>query len=92
MPLVLRKMLVRARITYANLRGHRGKRWNYEPSEHYLGRKPPPNMGMVNNRILFSLSMIMNQELERYVMWTLAIILIVIGLSGCSYPYAPLGN
>ena len=53
---------------------------------------PPPNMGMVNNRILFSLSMIMNQELERYVMWTLAIILIVIGLSGCSYPYAPLGN
>jgi hypothetical protein len=41
---------------------------------------------------LFSLSMIMNQKLERYVIWTLAIILIVIGLSGCSYPYAPLGN
>jgi hypothetical protein len=53
---------------------------------------PPPNMGMVNNGILFSLSMIMNQKLERYVVWTLAIILIVIGLSGCSYPYAPLGN
>jgi len=23
---------------YAEIRGHKGKRWNYEPSEHYMGR------------------------------------------------------
>jgi len=45
MPLVLRKMLVRARMAYASLRGHRGKRWNYEPSEHYFGRKPTTKHG-----------------------------------------------
>ena len=24
---------------YANLRGHHGKRWNYEPSNYYMGMK-----------------------------------------------------
>ena len=24
---------------YADAKGHHGKRWNYEPSEHYLGNK-----------------------------------------------------
>jgi len=24
---------------YAALMGHKGKRWDYEPSEHYLGKK-----------------------------------------------------
>jgi hypothetical protein len=24
---------------YATLMGHKGKRWDYEPSEHYLGKK-----------------------------------------------------
>jgi hypothetical protein len=24
---------------YADLRGHHGKRWDYEPSENYMGRK-----------------------------------------------------
>lgn len=23
---------------YAEVRGHKGMRWNYEPSEHYMGR------------------------------------------------------
>ena len=23
---------------YADVRGHHGKRWNYEPSEWYMGR------------------------------------------------------
>ena len=23
---------------YAEVRGHKGKRWNYEPSEDYFGR------------------------------------------------------
>jgi hypothetical protein len=24
---------------YADIRGHHGKKWDYEPSEHYMGRK-----------------------------------------------------
>jgi hypothetical protein len=26
-------------MIYCDIRGHHGKRWNYEPSEHYMGRK-----------------------------------------------------
>ena len=25
---------------YCDIRGHHGKKWNYEPSEHYMRRKP----------------------------------------------------
>ena len=25
-------------MLYADLRGHHGKRWNYEPSEWYMGK------------------------------------------------------
>jgi hypothetical protein len=39
MPKPVLKILARLRIWYADLRGHHGKRWNYEPSEHYFGRK-----------------------------------------------------
>jgi hypothetical protein len=28
---------------YADIRGHHGKRWNYEPSDHYMGRKKQSN-------------------------------------------------
>jgi len=35
----LLKIIVRLRMMYADLRGHHGKRWNYEPSEHYLRGK-----------------------------------------------------
>ena len=35
-PLV--KLLVRLRMWYADFRGHHGRRWDYEPSEHYMGR------------------------------------------------------
>ena len=24
---------------YADLRGHHGKKWDYEPSENYMGKK-----------------------------------------------------
>jgi hypothetical protein len=24
---------------YADIRGHHGKKWNYEPSENYMGRR-----------------------------------------------------
>ena len=33
------KFIVRLRMKYADIRGHHGMRWNYEPSEHYFGRK-----------------------------------------------------
>jgi len=32
----LLKIIVRIRMKYADIRGHHGKRWNYEPSKHYL--------------------------------------------------------
>ena len=31
------RFIVRLRMWYAKLRGHKGKRWDYEPSEHYMG-------------------------------------------------------
>ena len=34
----LLKFIVRARMLYADLRGHHGKRWNYEPGDWYMGR------------------------------------------------------
>jgi len=33
----LRKFIVRMRMWYADIRGHHGKRWDYEPAEHYMG-------------------------------------------------------
>ena len=37
-PLV--KLLVRLRMLYADIRGHHGMRWDYEPSKYYMrGRK-----------------------------------------------------
>ena len=35
----LLKIIVRIRMKYADLRGHPGKRWNYEPSKHYFRGK-----------------------------------------------------
>lgn len=26
-------------MKYADFRGHHGKKWNYEPSEYYMGRR-----------------------------------------------------
>ena len=34
-PLV--KLLVRLRMFYADVRGHHGKVWDYEPGEYYMG-------------------------------------------------------
>lgn len=31
------------RMWYADIRGHHGKRWDYEPSEHYMGMKKKKN-------------------------------------------------
>ena len=39
MPRPVRKWIVRLRMWYADLRGHHGKRWDYESSENYMRRK-----------------------------------------------------
>ena len=33
-----RKIIVRLRMWYADIRGHHGKRWDYEPGDWYMGR------------------------------------------------------
>jgi hypothetical protein len=33
------KLLVKLRVMYADIRGHHGKKWNYEPSKNYMGIK-----------------------------------------------------
>ena len=33
------KWLVKLRMWYADVRGHHGKKWDYEPGDHYMGRK-----------------------------------------------------
>jgi hypothetical protein len=32
------KIIVKMRMIYCNIRGHHGKKWNYEPSQNYMGR------------------------------------------------------
>tara|TARA_R110000824_G_scaffold300544_1_gene488556 strand:- start:1430 stop:1567 length:138 start_codon:yes stop_codon:yes gene_type:complete len=39
----VKKFIVRLRMWYADIRGHHGKRWDYESSEHYLGGKKNHN-------------------------------------------------
>jgi len=31
------KLIVKLRMSYADIRGHHGKKWNYEPSKNYMG-------------------------------------------------------
>jgi len=35
----IRKIIVKLRMSYADIRGHHGKKWNYEPGDHYMGRR-----------------------------------------------------
>ena len=39
----IRKFIVRLRMWYADIRGHHGRRWDYEPSEYNpnMPRKNP---------------------------------------------------
>jgi len=39
MPRPVRKWIVRLRMWYADLRGHHGKKWDYEPSKNYMRKK-----------------------------------------------------
>lgn len=33
------RLLVKLRMFYADIRGHHGKKWNYEPGDYYMGMK-----------------------------------------------------
>ena len=35
---MIKKFIVRLRMWYADIRGHHGKRWDYEPGEWYMGK------------------------------------------------------
>ena len=37
MPRRLRKIIVKLRMLYCDIRGHHGKKWNYEPGDNYMG-------------------------------------------------------
>jgi len=32
-----RTLIVKLRMWYADIRGHHGKRWDYEPGDYYMG-------------------------------------------------------
>tara|TARA_R110000823_G_scaffold308972_1_gene432862 strand:+ start:231 stop:374 length:144 start_codon:yes stop_codon:yes gene_type:complete len=34
----VKKIIVKLRMLYADIRGHHGKKWDYEPGEWYMGR------------------------------------------------------
>ena len=38
MALPVRKIIVRLRMWWADIRGHHGMRWDYEPGDYYMGR------------------------------------------------------
>ena len=35
--MIIKKLIVRLRMWYADIRGHHGKRWDYEPGDWYYG-------------------------------------------------------
>jgi hypothetical protein len=35
-------------MLYADLRGHHGKRWNYDPSDWYMGKKKQTQIGDIS--------------------------------------------
>ena len=37
--MMLKRLIVRIRMWYADIRGHHGKRWNYEPGDWDMGRR-----------------------------------------------------
>ena len=36
--MIWKKIIVKLRMWYADVRGHHGKQWDYEPSEWYMGK------------------------------------------------------
>jgi len=43
MTIRIRKLIVRLRMWYARIRGHKEHKWDYEPSEWYMGKHNKKN-------------------------------------------------
>ena len=41
--MIKKKLIVRLRMWYADIKGHHGKRWDYEPGDWYMGRHRKKN-------------------------------------------------
>ena len=40
---LFRTLIVRLRMLWADIRGHHGKRWDYEPGDYYMGNNKGHN-------------------------------------------------
>jgi hypothetical protein len=70
------KIIVKLRMLYADLRGHHGKRWNYEPSKWYMGKhnrrkmkkkkKAPKGYHYMPNGKLMKNSAMKKNKMKRY--------------------------
>jgi len=49
--MIFKKLIVRLRMWYADMRGHHGKKWNYEPSEWYMGMHKKGKIKMENKTV-----------------------------------------
>ena len=43
---LFRTLIVRLRMFWADIRGHHGKRWDYEPGDYYMGNHKGHNKHM----------------------------------------------
>ena len=43
----IKKLIVRLRMWYADIRGHHGKRWNYEPGDWYMGQHKKKQLQLI---------------------------------------------
>ena len=54
MPRPVRKWIVRLRMWYADIRGHHGMKWDYEPGDYYMGRKRKIRGRQITNNSLYT--------------------------------------
>ena len=63
MTITVRKLIVRLRMWYARIRGHKEHRWDYEPSEWYMGKHNKKNK---EKKIMFE-TKVKEQQVKRYI-------------------------
>ena len=59
------KWIVKLRMWWADIRGHHGKRWDYEPGDWYMGRKKKTK-SLKEDRVdleVYSLSTVKGREM-----------------------------
>ena len=79
MKLILRKIIVRLRMFWADIRGHHGKVWDYEPGDYYMGRKKDiENM----NNYMKKIKKDKDKLIEEYKLdtWAFIVFIIIMGV------------